>query len=310
MMLFKPKFWNTQNNIFSLMLLPLTLLVLIFIFFKRNLTKIKKFKIPIICIGNIFIGGTGKTPTSIFIAKEISKLRRNPVILKKFYKNQADEHNLIKSNFKNLILNKSRIKGIVNAIELKHDSVIMDDGFQDYKVKKDLNIICFNSNQLIGNGLVLPSGPLREGINSLKYAQIILINGKKNENFERKILKINKNLKIFYSYFKAINIDKFKNKNLLAIAGIGNPENFFNLIEEHNLKIKKKLVFPDHHEFTINEINKILDNANRENLQIIMTEKDYYKINKFKINRFEYLKVSLEVENKEKFISLIEEAYA
>ena len=169
MMLFKPKFWNTQNNIFSLMLLPLTLLVLIFIFFKRNLTKIKKFKIPIICIGNIFIGGTGKTPTSIFIAKEISKLRRNPVILKKFYKNQADEHNLIKSNFKNLILNKSRIKGIVNAIELKHDSVIMDDGFQDYKVKKDLNIICFNSNQLIGNGLVLPSGPLREGINSLKY---------------------------------------------------------------------------------------------------------------------------------------------
>ena len=250
------------------------------------------------------------TPTSIFIAKEISKLRRNPVILKKFYKNQADEHNLIKSNFKNLILNKSRIKGIVNAIELKHDSVIMDDGFQDYKVKKDLNIICFNSNQLIGNGLVLPSGPLREGINSLKYAQIILINGKKNENFERKILKINKNLKIFYSYFKAINIDKFKNKNLLAIAGIGNPENFFNLIEEHNLKIKKKLVFPDHHEFTINEINKILDNANRENLQIIMTEKDYYKINKFKINRFEYLKVSLEVENKEKFISLIEEAYA
>ncbi len=310
MMLFKPKFWNTQNNIFSLMLLPLTLLVLIFIFFKRNLTKIKKFKIPIICIGNIFIGGTGKTPTSIFIAKEISKLRRNPVILKKFYKNQADEHNLIKSNFENLILNKSRIKGIVNAIELKHDSVIMDDGFQDYKVKKDLNIICFNSNQLIGNGLVLPSGPLREGINSLKYAQIILINGKKNENFERKILKINKNLKIFYSYFKAINIDKFKNKNLLAIAGIGNPENFFNLIEEHNLKIKKKLVFPDHHEFTINEINKILDNANRENLQIIMTEKDYYKINKFKINRFEYLKVSLEVENKEKFISLIEEAYA
>ena len=208
-----------------------------------------------------------------------------------------------------MILCKSRIEGIRQAIELKHDLVILDDGFQDYKIMKDLNILCFNSNQLIGNGFVLPSGPLRETLNSLKYAQIILINGDKNEGFEKKILKVNKKLKVFYSHFKPVNIEKFKNKELLAVAGIGNPENFFRLIEENNLKIKKKLVFPDHYEFSLNEINKIINEADKENLKIIMTEKDYYKINKFGINKIDYLKVSLEIENKEKFISSIEEAY-
>ena len=91
-----------------------------------------------------------------------------------------------------MILCKSRIEGIRQAIELKHDLVILDDGFQDYKIMKDLNILCFNSNQLIGNGLfcLVLSGRL---LNSLKYAQIILINGDKNEGFEKKILKVNKN---------------------------------------------------------------------------------------------------------------------
>ena len=106
-----------------------------------------------------------------------------------------------------------------------YDSVILDDGFQDYSIKKDLNILCFNKNQLIGNGLLLPSGPLREGLNSLERADIIIINGEKDSEFE-KILKINKNLEIYYSIYNPVNLNEFKNKELLAIAGIGNPENF------------------------------------------------------------------------------------
>ena len=161
-----------------------------------------QFNIPVICIGNIYLGGTGKTPASIYIAQELSALGKKPVILRKFYKSHKDEHNLIKENFKNLIINRNRVNGIIEAQKMNYDSVILDDGFQDFTVEKDLSILCFNQNQLVGNGLVLPSGPLRESLSSICSAQIILINGKKNEAFEKKILNINKNLRIFYFYHK------------------------------------------------------------------------------------------------------------
>ena len=114
---------------------------------------------------------------------------------------------------------------------------ILDDGFQDYSIKKNLNILCFNSNQLIGNGMTLPAGPLRESINAVKKTQIVLINGSKNKLFEDKILSISNKVKIFYSKYLPENIEEFKNKNLLAFAGIGNPSNFFKLLSDNNLSI-------------------------------------------------------------------------
>ena len=175
MKLSKPKFWDKKNSLISLILIPFTLIILLVIFFKKKLTKSIKFNIPIICVGNIYIGGTGKTPTSIYLANELTKLSKNPVILRKYYKNHIDEHHLIRKNFKNLILDHNRVNGIAKAIGDNYDSVILDDGLQDYKIKKNLSIVCFNNNQLIGNGLVLPSGPLRENLSSLKNANIILI---------------------------------------------------------------------------------------------------------------------------------------
>lgn len=187
--------------------------------------------------------------------------------------------------------------------------VILDDGLQDYKIKKNLSIVCFNNNQLIGNGMVLPSGPLREDLSILKNVEIVIINGSKNINFENKILDINKKLEIFYSYYKPINLDQFKNKKLLAIAAIGNPENFFQLVEKNNLKIFKKKIFPDHYQFSKAEIQNILMEAEMENYQIIMTEKDYYKINHYKLKKINYLKVSLEIYNKEKLLKKINSLY-
>ena len=213
MMFSKPKFWDDKIGIYSIILFPFTLITLVFIFLKKKFTKKIKFNIPIICVGNIYIGGTGKTPTSILLAKELSRLKKNPVIVRKYYKNHEDEHELIKSNFKNLILDNSRIAGINEAIKMNYDTVILDDGFQEYKIKNKINIICFNQHQLIGNGLVLPSGPLRESLKSLNNANIILINGEEDGNFEKKILKINKNLKIFYSFYKPLNIEQLKKKN-------------------------------------------------------------------------------------------------
>ena len=308
MILNKPKYWDKKIGIISILLFPITIIVLITNFFKKKLTIAKKFNIPIICIGNIYVGGTGKTPTSIFLGNELKKLGRNPAILRKFYDAHADEYNLIKKYFNNLILNKSRLEGIKSEMH-NFDSIILDDGFQDYTIKKNLNIICFNQNQMIGNGMVLPSGPLRESIYSLKKANIILINGERNINFEDKIFKINKNLEFFYSTYKPINLGEFKNKKLLAIAGIGNPENFFNLIENNDLRIDEKIIFPDHYKISKTEMQKILKKAEVKNYQIIMTEKDFFKIEKYKLKNIKYLKILLEINEREKFLKRINDLY-
>ena len=308
MILNKPKYWDKKIGIISILLFPITIIVLITNFFKKKLTIAKKFNIPIICIGNIYVGGTGKTPTSIFLGNELKKLGRNPAILRKFYDAHADEYNLIKKYFNNLILNKSRLEGIKSKMH-NFDSIILDDGFQDYTIKKNLNIICFNQNQMVGNGMVLPSGPLRESIYSLKRANIILINGEKNIKFEDKIFKINKNLEFFYSTYKPVNLSEFKNKKLLAIAGIGNPENFFNLIENNDLKIDEKIIFPDHYKISKTEMQKILKKAEVKNYQIIMTEKDFFKIEKYKLKNIKYLKILLEINEHEKFLKRINDLY-
>ena len=229
MILNKPKFWDKKIGLISIFLFPLSLIFTFLIFVKKKITRERSFKIPIICVGNIYVGGTGKTPTSIFLANEIKKFGKKVAILRKYYKEHSDEHSLIKENFNNLILNADRTKGILKAELDRYDSVILDDGFQDYKIKKNLSILCFNQNQLIGNGFLIPAGPLRENLTSLKNANLILINGLKDSHFEKKLLKINENLEFFYSKYYPINISNFKNKKLLAIAGIGNPDNFFNL---------------------------------------------------------------------------------
>ena len=186
----------------------------------------------------------------------------------------------------------------------------MDDGFQDYRIKKDLSIICFNQHQLVGNGMIIPAGPLRESLKSLNLAEIVLINGKKDEYFEEKILKINKNLKIFYSHYEPTNLDLFKGNKLIALAGIGNPNNFFQLIKKSGLKVEKKLIYPDHHIFTDSDIQEIKNKITEKDYKIITTEKDYHKMKKFDFKELDYLKVSLKINEKEKFLQVIQNIYA
>ena len=306
----KPKFWDKKNlSFFAVLLYPISLIIIFLVFLKKIFVKEIDFKIPIICVGNIYIGGTGKTPASIILAKELAKRGMKPAILKKYYRNQIDEINQIKNSYDHLILNKNRTDGINEAKNKNYDTVILDDGLQDYKIKKNLNIVCFNQNQLIGNGQVIPSGPLRENLSILKKVDVILINGIKDTNFENKILQINKNLEIYYCHYQPENIEKFKNEKLFVLAGIANPENFLLLLKKNNLNIKEKLFFPDHYMFTKKEIENIINLANQKNLKIIMTEKDHFKLKDFNFDNYDYLKVNLVINKKEKLLKKILELY-
>ncbi len=307
MKLYKPKFWDHKNFI-SLSLFPVSLIIQLIILLKKKFTKVSSFKIPIVCIGNIYVGGTGKTPLSILVSKELSKIGKKPVIIRKYYKEHIDEHSLIKENFSHLILNSDRTGAIQEAQNKNFDTAILDDGFQDYKIKKDLSIICFNSN-FEGNDFVIPAGPLRENLNSIKNAQIIVINGYKNLKFEKKILEINNNIDIYYSKYKAINYTKFSQKELLVIAGIGNPENFLELLNSHKLKIAKKYIFPDHYTFSKEELNNFKSEAKKNGYQIICTEKDYHRIKKYSVDEIDFLRVELVLEKKETLIKKIQDIY-
>ena len=301
----KPKFWESKNNIPAILLKPISVLFYFLTTLRKSLTNEKKFRIPIICVGNIYVGGTGKTPISIMIAHDLRINKKNPAIIKKYYKTHKDEHKTINEMTNCLILDKNRAQAIEKAEREDFDIAILDDGFQDYTIKKNLNIICFNNKQLIGNGLMFPAGPLRESLSSLKRAQIVIINGEKNKLFEEKILNISKNIKIFYSKYFPKNIEQFKNKKLFAFAGIGNPDNFFKLLSEHNLNVQKKIAFPDHYEFTIKEIEQMTEMAIKNNFELITTEKDFYRIKDYGFKKLKYLKVDLIIKEKNKLISEI-----
>jgi len=302
----KPKFWGNSNSLIPFFLFPFAFLFQIILKIKKIITVKEKFNIPIICIGNIYLGGTGKTPLSILIAKELKKIKKKPAIIKKYYSNHVDEHLLIKSKLNCLFLNNQRSKAIYDAQEKKFDVAILDDGFQDFSINKNLNLLCFNNEQLIGNGWTLPAGPLRENLSSLKRVNIILINGKKNLEFEKKVFKLSNKIKIFYSKYLPLNLKNFKNKKLLAFAGIGNPNNFFKILSENKLQVKKKYQFPDHYNFNKSELQSMIDLSKKNNYQIITTEKDYYRIKHYGFKNIKYLKIELKIPEKDKLIKEIQ----
>tara|TARA_B100001059_G_C17823961_1_gene580156 strand:- start:1123 stop:2052 length:930 start_codon:yes stop_codon:yes gene_type:complete len=300
MKFFKPSFWENKFSFIALMLLPISLLLQIFLKIKRWVTKTERFNQKVICVGNIYLGGTGKTPLSIKIFNIVKNLNRKPIIIKKYYEEHLDEISMIKK-YSKLSQDITRKKAISNLDIEKFDTIILDDGFQDNTIYKDLNILCFNEKQLIGNGMTIPSGPLREKLSAIKRSEIIFINGKLNDQFEKKIKNISNNLSIYYTKYKAVNFEKFKNKKLVAFAGIGNPDNFFELLESIELDINKKISFPDHYRYKKEEIDEIKKISEIDNGMLITTEKDYFRIKNLGLGEIEYLEIELEILNEKKF---------
>ena len=302
----KPKFWDKNNQtIFSLILFPLSVIVY-FVTKLKRLKKGKKFKFPVICVGNIYLGGTGKTPISIEIFKIISSINKKTVFIKKFYPYIHDEINIL-NKIGPVISEKSRIKSLKSLDNSNYEVALLDDGFQDTKFLKDLSIVCFNENNWIGNGNIIPSGPLRESLDALKYADCIMIKGKKDQKKERQLLNYNKKLQFFYFDYNIEIDNSIRKKKFIAFAGIGNPESFFELLTRKNLNVIKKISFPDHHKFTNNDLDKIINFANENNAIILTTEKDYERLEHKYKSLIYFTKLSVKIEKFDVFKNLIKE---
>ena len=305
MSFFKPKFWDKNKVSFlSILLFPIALIIKLLSLFKQSITKTYRCSIPVICVGNIYLGGTGKTPLCIEIFSILKDLNMNPVFIRKKYNSFQDEADLQKQ-IGPIYQNKKRIEAIREAIQNKANVAILDDGFQDFSINKNLSIVCFNEKQWIGNGLVIPSGPLREDLSALKRADCVIINGEKNIDIESKILNKNKEVKIFYIKYKGQNIGEFKNKKVSAFAGIGNPENFFNLLKDNNINVVKEMKFPDHYNYSKKELENLINEAKENNTILITTEKDYFRIDENYKKNINYLKIAVDIKNRNQLIEEI-----
>ncbi len=299
----KPLFWDKKKiSFWAIIFLPFSLLYFFLSFFNK-IKKKKYFKIPIICIGNIYLGGTGKTPLCIEIFQIIQKFGKNPGFVKKYYNYLEDEINLLKKVGPTFAATK-RSDAINKLIENNNNVAILDDGFQDFSINKNFSIVIFNKNQWLGNGFLLPAGPLRENFSSISRADCIVINGTKDKNIEKKILK-EKKLEIFYSNYIAKNIEKFKNEKIVAFAGIGNPNNFFNMLYDNNLNVIDKFSFPDHYKYRLKDLDFLKKKANELGAILLTTEKDYLRLDKNLKQNIEFLEVELKIQDEINFMKLI-----
>ena len=297
MKLKKPKFWDHKKpSFFSYLLLPFSIILGLITKIKSK-PKFSNSKIKTICVGNIYIGGTGKTSLAIKIKEILDKNNIKACFIKKFYPNQTDEQKLLSKNG-TLFSNLKRITALNEAIAEGFEVAIFDDGLQDSSIKYDLEIVCFNNLNWIGNGLTLPSGPLRENINNLKSYENVFLNGNEESliAIKEQIKRINPNININSGKYTPLNIGEFdKDQNYLVFSGIGNHKTFVEMLKNNKLKIVSDLEYPDHYQYSKKDFDEIIINAKKFNAHIITTEKDYLRLENLNRKEIFYVKSSLDV---------------
>ena len=295
MKLKKPKFWDYKKpSFFSYLLLPFSIILGLITRIKSK-PQLPNSKIKTICVGNIYIGGTGKTSLAIKIKEILEKSGIKTCFIKKFYSNQTDEQKLLSKNGI-LFSDSKRITALDVAISKGFEVAIFDDGLQDSSIKYDMEIVCFNNLNWVGNGLTLPSGPLRESMNSLKFYENVFLNGNEESliTIKEQIKKINPNININSGKYTPLNINEFdKNQSYLVFSGIGNHKTFIEMLKNNKLKIVSDLEYPDHYQYSKKDFDEIIINAKKYNASIITTEKDYLRLENFNRNKILYIKSSL-----------------
>lgn len=308
-----------------LLLLPLSFIFWLIItfrnkFFDWNIIKQIRLKIPVISIGNIKTGGTGKTPFTIYLAEYFLKKNIKIAIVSRGYKKTGTDDYFIEGNqnnpslddlgdepyllFKrlknisdNFILASGKSKSsLAKIVEEKYnpDIIMIDDGFQHRKLFRNLDLVLTEHKKNIFDNLLLPAGSLRETKNSLKRASLVIKNNK------ALLIETNDNVSIKYIGKGYYNIDEKKvslDNAVYTICGIANPDSFYSLINRDKINILRKFEFSDHYTFTEEELRKLFIGTDKEKV-IVTTEKDFVKLkeikNLFTDYKIVYLKIDVE----------------
>ena len=310
-MLKTPKFWQ-KLTIISLILLPITAIYWLISTILQSTKTPKKTQKKTICIGNITAGGAGKTPLAIKIGQILQKnnikfaylsrgySRKNKNFLKVNPKQHTQHHvgdePLLLSEISTSYVFKDRA---VDLKKIPEKNIVLDDGMQDFRFKKDLNILVIDGTIGFGNNLLIPSGPKRQTLNNAKkFIDFAVIIGDDHKKIAQKI----PNIPVFFA--KIISKNK-PSGNYLAFCGIANPSKFFTSLAKNNTILKEQISFPDHYSYQNNDLDLIIKKAQKQNLKIITTKKDWIKFPKSYQNQIDYLDIDLVIDNESEFEKLI-----
>lgn len=302
-------YWFSQNVI-AWLLLPLAGLYCALAYFRRRfyaigLLKQIKTPVPVIIVGNISVGGTGKTPFLIYLCQQLKNMGFKPGIISRGYGGKAKHYPLIitdevsvhesgdepfmiaKRTDCPVVVGPDRIADIaLLQDQYQCDVVVADDGLQHYRLHRDAEIAVVDATRKFGNGYCLPAGPLREPVTRLKSVDMIISNGGKENQLSFRVIPgelislMNKN--------KSQSLTEFSGMCVHAVAGIGNPQRFFDLLESFDITLITH-PFPDHHVF------KPSDFFFSDDLPVIMTEKDAVKCFAFRPDKSWYLPIDVEL---------------
>jgi len=315
--------------------------------YSKGLIKIHQAGVPVISIGNITTGGTGKTPLVIWLANMLHEKNISTAILTRGYKetknlklktkNYKDEVAILIKNCPQakIIVNPDRAAGAAEAVNRFAAKVlIMDDGFQHRRLHRELDIVTIDATEPFGYGKLLPAGLLREPVTALKRTAAVVITRTDQitetqlKQLEEKLLSINPDMVIAKSIHapvcvkpaadKQIGIEQLKEKKLFAFCGIGNPDAFLNTIKRLGADLVGSRIYNDHHHYTDDDIDDIYQLAQYRKADFVLTtEKDWTKIEnrKSKIENqpipFAYLAIELKITaGKDRIIRLIEDVLA
>lgn len=308
-----PRFWKTHSFV-SYILRPLSWLYLKLARFKERSITPQKLSVPVICVGNLVLGGAGKTPTVISLVKLLKSMGHTPHILSRGYGavikdlkqvNPEDHHYLqvgdeplILSQFAPTWVSPNRVKAGKAAIKQGATVLIMDDGFQNTSLVKDLNVLVVDSNQGFGNGEVFPAGPLREPIDSgLKRADAIFCIG------DPKRIKLKQAHK---AHFVVKTFPTEPNERVIAFSGLGYPEKFRQTLKEAGYKIVEFVTFADHYPYTVIDMDRLVRAAEVKKASLITTSKDFVRIPPNFKNNVQVLKVNLAFDEPDVVLEMLE----
>ena len=315
------------------------------LFFDKSVFKSKKVNAKVISVGNINVGGSGKTPLVIYVTNLLKNSGYKVGVLSRGYGRKSIDYKLVSKGYTILTtveecgdeiyhtaleckvaaaVSENRVKGAKRLIEETGiNTIVLDDAFQHRWIRRDIDLVIIDQNFVNNKSFfthnLLPSGDLREGFDSLKRADAIIVNRKflDKEEIKSEMKKYFKGKQIFTSYYKAIsfvdamrkieyNLDDFKGQESLVVSGIANPPSFLNVLGNVHVNTQNKLIFRDHKNYTLREVQQIRKRFYTTNSHsVVTTEKDAVKLSRFNrefddVDIF-YLKINLCMDDEESF---------
>ena len=276
--------------------------------------------LPVVCVGNITLGGAGKTPTVIFLASFLKKNNlnvhvvsrgyrgkfKNTVVVDRRHHNASDvgDEPLLISRHTNVWVSRKKRDGILSAYKEGADIVLLDDGHQNFSIEKNISILVFDAEHNLANEQIFPVGNLRESLSSaiIRADFFICIGSPASRKKFKKTFPEHYKSKFIEGEFKPNIIPKLRNRKLVAFCGIGRPEKFFSMLKRLNTQVVQEVSFPDHHFYTDRQLSNIFKIADKKNALVVTTEKDYVKLSKSFKKKIYPINIELHLSKKEKLL--------